>query len=276
MRAATVAEMALAPVARYAAGASWAHFCAAPTLWGVVLWGAPDGSACRELVTSLRLELGPPAEPHVSVIDARRVERPDPEAFTELERYVRAETVALGRQVRRLALLRPAGLPGAVIAGAYEVMGRPYPVEIFSEPREAGRWLARETHVPPAGAELARLGELCDAVHADASATAPVLRALQCWLDTRLGEPLDVGAAARALALGERTLQRRLGEHGTSLTQELGRARIRSAQRLLATSDAPLAEVARAVGCGSLPHFSALFRRHTGLAPGAWRTRYGR
>lgn len=49
--------------------------------------------------------------------------------------------------------------------------------------------------------------------------------------------------------------------------------RMRRAQDLLERSDATLARVAQEVGYGNEFAFATAFRRHTGSAPGAWRTR---
>ena len=46
--------------------------------------------------------------------------------------------------------------------------------------------------------------------------------------------------------------------------------RVERARRMLA-GPLPLAEVAFATGFASQSHFGAVFRRHTGLTPGAWR-----
>ena len=49
--------------------------------------------------------------------------------------------------------------------------------------------------------------------------------------------------------------------------------RVARAQALLADPAMPLAQVAYATGFASQSHFGEVFRRHTGLAPGAWRAR---
>jgi AraC-like DNA-binding protein len=73
------------------------------------------------------------------------------------------------------------------------------------------------------------------------------------------------------LGISERTLQRKLGEAGTGYLNELAEARVRAARRLLLESDAPLTAIAYDVGCASLQHFSALFRKRTGESPSAFR-----
>ena len=52
--------------------------------------------------------------------------------------------------------------------------------------------------------------------------------------------------------------------------------RVARAQAMLADPRMPLAEVAFATGFASQSHFGAVFRRHTGLTPGAWRAEAAR
>src|SRR5258706_12791527 len=81
MRRSTLDELARAPVGRFVAGETFVHFCAAPTLWGVILWGRPDGGHALELGRSLVLELAPPAVPPAAVVGASRPGRGGPAAF---------------------------------------------------------------------------------------------------------------------------------------------------------------------------------------------------
>ncbi|HZS36726.1 MAG TPA: helix-turn-helix transcriptional regulator [Polyangia bacterium] len=268
MRRSTLDELARAPVGRYVAGETFAHFCAAPTLWGVVLWGRPDARHAAELGRSLPLELRAPAVPHASIVDASRLEGGDPQAFGAAERYLARHGAKLASCVRRLALVRPRGLGGAIVAGAYEVLPRPYPVEVFGDAASAFAWLASERarDWPKDGA--AALAE----IYAEASGTPHVVGALRAILDEKLGGA-SVAEAAGALGLSERTLQRKLGEARTTLQDEVAAARIRAAERLLLDSDAPLTAIAFDVGCASLQHFSALFRKRTGESPSAFRKR---
>ncbi len=103
--------------------------------------------------------------------------------------------------------------------------------------------------------------------------TPRVVPALRAWLDENLaGVSLD--DATHALALSARSLQRKLGEAGTTFKAELAEARVRAARRMLAEGDAPLTAIAYDVGCASLQHFSALFRRRTHESPSAFRARH--
>ncbi|HEU5056498.1 MAG TPA: helix-turn-helix domain-containing protein, partial [Kofleriaceae bacterium] len=262
MRRSTLDELARDPVGRYVAGDCFLHFCAAPDFWGIVLWGKPDHRQAMELGRSLVLGLSHPAEPHVTLLDASRLEGSDPAAFRAAERYITDFGPALARHVRRLALVRPSGMNGAVVAGAFEVLPRPFPTAVFGDPAEACAWLGLSAD----GAALAA------ALHGEVAGTPRVLPALRAWLDQHLAG-VTVEDAARALALSARSLQRKLAEAGTTFTAELAEARVRAARRMLADGDAPLTAIAYDVGCASLQHFSALFRRRMHESPSAFRAR---
>lgn len=269
MRASNAEEMALDPVGRYVAGNGWAHFCASPSFWGVLLWGRPNHDDAVALGRTLVLELGAPAVPHVSIVDAARIEGIDAGAFEALDGYVRANMGSLGRQVTRLALVRPPGMEGAFVAGFFEVLPKPYPVGVFESTDAGLSWLDQAAMGPgrPSehAAELASIHERVTGV--------PVLVVRLRGLFADKLEGFGVAEAARALGMSERTLQRRLSEAGTTFHDELGAARLGAAQRLMLDSDAPLTTIALEVGCASLQHFSALFRKLTGVSPSAWRER---
>src|SRR6186997_2541667 len=128
MRGVSLEELQRDPVDAYVRGETFAHFCVHPRLWGVLLWGRPTQEHAMQLGRSLVLELGAPAEPHVSIVDASRLEGSDGGSFKALERYITHYADLLGRFVLRLALVRPKGLGGAIVSGVYEMVPRPYPV----------------------------------------------------------------------------------------------------------------------------------------------------
>lgn len=266
MQPATPQQFAGAPVGRYVTGEGFVHFCARPEAWGVLLWGRPNGPAIESLTHSLRLELDSPAVPHASIVDASTLSGVDAGAFAALDAYVRAHFERLRHQVQRLALVRPSGMEGAVVAGFFEVMARPYPVELFERRRDALAWAFASSDVEPLEAEI---GALLDSVRHKAS----ILRDLDAYLDSNLTDA-NVAQASKVLGLSERTLQRRLSEVGTTFLDALGEARVRASQRLMLDSDAPLTRVALEVGCASLQHFSALFRKRVGEPPSAWRAKH--
>jgi AraC-like DNA-binding protein len=263
MQRSTLEELARAPEGRYVAGETWAHFCADAGLWGVILWGRSDERHALELGRSLVLELRPPAQRHASIIDASRLDGADSRAFAAAERYLEHFGDALEQWVSRLALVRPSGLGGAIVAGAYEVLPKPYPVAVFDEATTAFGWLGREPHQ----------ASLLGTIYEEASGTPQVVGALRALLDANL-RGLGVAEAASRLGLSERSLQRKLGEASTTFQDELGDARVRAARKLLIETDAPLTTIAFDVGCGSLQHFSALFRKRVKESPSAFRKRH--
>lgn len=262
MRACHVEELAAGAVDCFVVGNTFIHFCKAPELWGVQLWGRPIQEDMLELSRSLLLELSPPAIPHASLVDASRLVGVDTEAFGCLDAYVRAQFEPLGKMVQRLALVRPSGVEGAVVAGFFQVLPRPYPVRVFDRAPEALAWLDRPLDFCQ---ELTR-------AYLEATRTSPLVTSLRAYLEAHLPEA-SICAAAKVLSTSERTLQRKLSEVGTTFLDELSAARLRVAQRLLLDTDAPLTRIAFDVGCSSLQHFSAFFRKQTGESPSAWRAR---
>ncbi|HTM21901.1 MAG TPA: helix-turn-helix transcriptional regulator [Kofleriaceae bacterium] len=262
-QAASDDDLRAAPIGAWRAGQSWIWFCPRAELCGFAVWGRPQAAEMERLGRLLEVELGPPIPPHVSLVDASRLEGVDARAFAMLAAYVGGHFAALSRQVTKLAIVRPAGLTGATVSGFFQVLDRPYPVEVFGDAAAALTWLGATD-----GGLLAEL----DALAAAASGLPPLLVELRRLLDRRLAD-LGPARAARALGLSVRSFQRRLAEAGTTFQAERGAAQVRAAQRLLLDSDASLTEVALEVGCASPQHFSALFRRLTGEAPSAWRTR---
>jgi AraC-like DNA-binding protein len=234
-------------------------FCARPTLWGFALWGKPSATDVRRLLPLLELELAREARPHASLVDVRLLEAGDPRAFALLASYLRDHFEAFRTRVTRLALVRPSGLLGAMVAGFFQVAGAPYPVRVFRELAAAAGWLRARR----AG------GELAEAVAA-ASQIVPGIGALRAWLDGHLAIA-SLARAARALARAPRSLQRDLLAGGTSYQRELDAARVRVAKRLLLASDAALTEIAYDVGCASPQHFTTVFRRVAGVPPRTWR-----
>ena len=213
----------------------------------------------RRLVPLLALELAPGVAPHASLVDVRRLEAGDPRAFAVLIAYLNANRDEFRTRVTRLALVRPAGVLGATVAGFFQVAGAPYPVRVFDDLRAAAAWLR--------AADIAR--EL-DAALAAASAVSPVILQLRQWLDGHLADPSLV-RAARAMSRAPRSLQRDLRAARTSFQHEIDGARVRLAKRLITETDSQLTEIAYDVGCASPQHFSTVFRRVAGVAPSAWR-----
>ncbi|HEY9120986.1 MAG TPA: helix-turn-helix domain-containing protein, partial [Marinobacter sp.] len=103
-----------------------------------------------------------------------------------------------------------------------------------------------------------------------------VLR-LQDWLDTNYTRPVTLQSLAALSGLTERTLIRRFkAATGDTPTGYLQILRIEAARQHLENSRAAVEEITRLVGYEDVSSFSRLFRKHTGLAPGVYRARFGR
>jgi AraC-like DNA-binding protein len=254
------------PIGRYLTGENFLHWYAAPELCGFTLWGRPGEAQIQRLTQVLDVELAP-ALPHVSLVDARRVEAPDANGLAVLVTYMAPRIGGFSQTVRRQALLRPEGVMGAVVGGFYSLVTSGYPTRAFAEPLEALAWLGQ-----PEGTAQALMNELNDLV-IQQMGQSPLLGELHRVLRNRLVEA-NLAEVARGLGMSERTLQRRLREAGTSFQSELNSVQVRTAQTLLLESDAKLTSVAAEVGCASLQHFSGLFRKLTGESPSAWRARH--
>jgi AraC-like DNA-binding protein len=85
------------------------------------------------------------------------------------------------------------------------------------------------------------------------------------------GGDASIGHVARRLALGERTLQRRLEELGVGFVDVLAEIRGELAREYLREPGMSLAEVAWLLGFSDQSAFTRAFKRWTGVTPGAWR-----
>jgi AraC-like DNA-binding protein len=166
--------------------------------------------------------------------------------------------------IRKQAIIRPSGLPGAVVAGFYQVVQHAYPVEVFTSVGDALDWFGWPKAHP--------LAVEVDALWTHAVGHSPIVRRLRTLLETDVSG-VTLASAARSLAISERTLQRHLRDSGTNFQSELAAARIHAAQSKMVHTDLKLTAIALEVGCSSLQHFSTLFRKATGETPSAWRAR---
>ena len=89
--------------------------------------------------------------------------------------------------------------------------------------------------------------------------------------ETICGERPAVEKVAKSLGMSPRTLQRRLGELGTTYQALLDQVRHRSARRLLANTDLGAAEVAFLLGFEECNSFTRAFHTWEGTTPVRWR-----
>jgi len=88
----------------------------------------------------------------------------------------------------------------------------------------------------------------------------------------RFAEKLTLPALAAALAVSPYHLQRTYKRvRGVSPAETLDRLRREEAERRLAGSDEPIADIASAVGLGTASHFAVWFARGAGMTPTAYR-----
>lgn len=85
------------------------------------------------------------------------------------------------------------------------------------------------------------------------------------------GERPSVQKVSRELAVSTRTLQRRLGELGTSYQHVLDEARHEASLRLLRASELDIPEIAFLLGFEELNSFTRAFRGWEGQTPRRWR-----
>jgi AraC-like DNA-binding protein len=85
-----------------------------------------------------------------------------------------------------------------------------------------------------------------------------------------------IAKVARSLGMSARTMQRRLGELGTTYQDVLDDVRRRSARRLLASTDLGMGEVAFLLGFEEVNSFMRAFHAWEGTTPVKWRARASR
>jgi AraC-like DNA-binding protein len=91
--------------------------------------------------------------------------------------------------------------------------------------------------------------------------------------ETMSGDRPTVSKVAKSLGISVRTLQRRLGELGTTYQAVLDRVRHRSARRLLTSTNLGLGEVAFLLGFEEVNSLLRAFHAWEGTTPSRWRAR---
>jgi AraC-like DNA-binding protein len=91
--------------------------------------------------------------------------------------------------------------------------------------------------------------------------------------ETMCGARPGVAKVAKLLGMSPRTLQRRLGELGTTYQDLLDDVRRRAARRLLANTDLGIGEVAFLIGFEEMNSFTRAFQSWERTTPGKWRER---
>jgi transcriptional regulator GlxA family with amidase domain len=101
------------------------------------------------------------------------------------------------------------------------------------------------------------------------------VRRAEHWIRGHCREDVRFEALARELGMSPRNFMRRFKDAtGATPLEYLQRLRVRAAQRMLEDDHTAVSEVAAAVGYEDAAFFRSLFKRHTGLAPAAYRRRF--
>lgn len=105
----------------------------------------------------------------------------------------------------------------------------------------------------------------------------PVILKLQDWLEEHYGESVNLQSLAALSGLTTRSLMRRFKlATGDTPTGYLQAIRVEAARQHLENSRLSVEDITQLVGYEDVSSFSRLFRKQTGLAPGAYRSRFGR
>ena len=89
--------------------------------------------------------------------------------------------------------------------------------------------------------------------------------------ETMCGDRPAIAKVAKSLGMSARTMQRRLGELGTTYQAVLDEVRRQSARRLLANTDLAMGEVAFVLGFEEVNSFMRAFHAWEGTTPVKWR-----
>jgi len=98
---------------------------------------------------------------------------------------------------------------------------------------------------------------------------------VQEWLEAHYMESVPVQVLARRARLGKRTFMRRFKQAtGDSPREYVQRLRVESAKRMLESTQKTFSEITWHVGYKDVSSFHRLFKRRTGLSPGAYRSKF--
>jgi AraC-like DNA-binding protein len=220
---------------------------------GIVVWriAGVDGSTFWGHVTTAQLEAAFEVVRHYAgagaidvVSDLAAMTSFDDAVYPRLTELVTELVPSLAARVRRHVVILPDGMIRATAAG-------------FLHLHAEHAWhLAADLGSAIGEPNAARIASLVAQVRA-----TDVVTALRARLDAGLP------AAARALGLTPRSLQRSLRSAGTSFRTLVDEARIAEACRMLDQTDLKVEAIAREVGFQSLSGFVRAFRRACGCSP---------
>lgn len=148
--------------------------------------------------------------------------------------------------------------------------------EVFAQIHRLAREdaLAKQPAISTLGLQL--LAELCQSRQTAERGRARLVEKARRILMETSDRPNALSTVADELGVSYSTLRRLFREQtGLSLKAYQDEVRIRRACELLRSSNKSVKEIAGLLGYNSAYHFSAQFRKATGLAPAHWRKRNG-
>ena len=239
-----------------------------PTLRVIALWGKPDADDVALLTSAMARELDVRPARYASVVDLRGLKDVPAEAFATFVAFMEAHRDAFAARVRHSAIVHAGGATAALAAGYTRLVRDPFPSSLHDRLEPAFARVGHRTDGPRLRRRLAAL--LAQARDRDAK-----IGRVAAYLEAHLAGATLAGCA-RALGVAARTLQRQLGDRGTTFREVLATARVARAAELLRETDAKLYAIARDVGYGKAQSLATAFARRRGTTPGAWRARQHR
>jgi AraC-like DNA-binding protein len=247
------------PAQRFFAGRCFCFWQDGTRAFGTVMWGRPLDADIEAMIPFFEVGLDPRFSGHASFVDCRAIDSIDMLAFGKLLAYLVRRRHAWGPNVGRQAILHPQGLVGALVAGALHVARPPYPFACFQgDGADAFAWCGVQDLHPNV-----------EAIRAPLIGSPEVTRGVRTVLEER--GLASIAEVARALGISQRTLQRRLGDAGTTFREERDRYLTFEIERLLHGTELDLEAIAAEVGLSSASNLVAHFRATHGTTPGVWR-----
>lgn len=231
---------------------------------GLVMWGTPTPVDLEPLLDVFRGFDSPLGRRLPRYFDVRRLESAEQPVLAQLLEFVKAHHQRLAQMFTSIASVHHHGVGQAIAEGVRALAGMNFQWGSFSEPLPALEWLK----CPRAAQVAAHVDELA----AHAAGSSLLVHDVRAWCAMNCTGRIE--AAARALSLSPRTLQRRLSVLGTSFQALLDDVRLNRARELLSSTERSIAEIAHEVGYEARP-FAVHFRRATGLSPSEWRAKRG-
>lgn len=145
--------------------------------------------------------------------------------------------------------------------------------------------IQRDTHWPCRSRSLllemlilvARLSDMSNQQeNSQSGATIVQVGEMISYLQSNVGEKIAIHDVATAFRVNRTTLNRQFREAtGLSVIDYLIRYRVHLASTLLRDTLLPVSEIMQRTGFSDYTHFWRMFRKHTGVAPSQYRSKYG-